>query len=503
MPRYGCFEIRTSCRSCGHSIPINGPFRRLSCTACFEDMVLSPERIADFLNDFEEEYEGLADRQGQGGTLMSGSGTFKYSYWRLKPRCSSCKAVLPLTEEPGSSSVKCTECGSVYYIFPVPEWLGKLVPSARLCFTQQPPPENNDSAGLKVNENSQKPVVMACPQCAAALSVSSGSERIMNCSYCNSEIYVPDAVWKRLYPVRKSEEWFVSFEGKNNNQLQASRRLRDQKEEEKELKTWRLRNAPKKAAGKFRPILIILGVILSLAVVVSLVLVLSGYNQKRVLGILESLLPIVLTAGAVLIPVGFVLQTLFSAKMGKGKNCKQAMTLLSEKHGWKHEGAEYSSSLGYIRAKYRGRDIEIDPGDDYAIEVDINDSPFYLNTEPPGYPHEGVRRFTSGDCRFDDLFPIRYTTPELAEKIEQSVDHAKVVLAPIYWFLDRWEKKLGRLRIDWSDAAVHLIPGHMEIMDAGGKYLLAEDLEPLLEDMTTLAAAIDAVASGREPDLTE
>ncbi len=48
---------------------------------------------------------------------------------------------------------------------------------------------------------------------------------------------------------------------------------------------------------------------------------------------------------------------------------------------------------------------------------------------------------------------------------------------------------------------MHLIPGHVEIMDAGGKYLLAEDLESLLEDMTVLAAAIDAVASGRESEL--
>ena len=466
-------------------------------------MVLSPERIADFLNDFEEEYEGLTDGQGQGGTLMSGSGTFKYGYWRLEPRCSTCETPLIIPEDTDSCSVKCTKCDSVYYLYPVPEALKKQVPSARLCLSQQPPPEGRKPADMKVDEDSTKPVVMACPQCAAALSVSSGSERVMECNYCNSEVYVPDAVWKRLHPVRKSEEWFVSFEGRNNKQLQASRRLRDQKEEKKELKTWSLRNTPKKAAGKLRPALIFIGAFLSIVLLIGLILILDGYNKKQIFEFFASYSPLILAIGVSLFPVGFVLRTLFSAKIGRGKGCKQAIALLAEKHGWKHDGAEYNSSLGYIRAKYRGRDIEIDPGDDYAIEVDIDDSPFYLNTEPPGYPNEGVQRFTTGDRRFDGLFPIRYAIPELADKIEKSVEDGKAVLAPVYWFLDRWEKKLGRFRIDWSDAAVHLIPGHVEIMDAGGKYLLADDLEPLLEDMIVLAAAIDAVASGKEPEFPE
>ena len=86
MPRYGCFEIRTTCGSCGSPLPINGPFTRFSCTSCFEDISIPEDRIADFLNDFEEEYEGLIEGQGSGGTLMCGSGTFKYGHWRLSPR---------------------------------------------------------------------------------------------------------------------------------------------------------------------------------------------------------------------------------------------------------------------------------------------------------------------------------------------------------------------------------------------------------------------------------
>jgi len=501
MTRYGCFEIRTSCRSCGHPIPVNAPQGLLTCAACFEEMVISPERFAGFLNDFEEEYEGFTEGQGQGGTLMSGDGTFKYGYWRLEPRCSSCRTALPIPEEPGISSIRCSNCNLKYFVYPVPEPIQKKVPSARLCFTLQPPPGNRASGDLAVNDASPEPVVMSCPQCAAALAVSSVSERIMKCNYCNTEVYVPDTIWKRLHPVVKSEEWFVSFEGQTGAQIQASRRLKDQKDQRKELKARRLNNAADKIGVRFKPILKYAGVVAALFLIMAFALFATGHNYSEVMKRLSALTGVVFTISVVSIPVGFALRSFFFARIGKGRVCKQAMAHLAEKHSWKHRSAEHNSTLGYINAKYCGRDIEIDPADDYAIEVELNDSPFYLSTEVPGYPGDEVQRFTTGDSTFDDLFPIRYATPVLAERIERSVDETKAVLAPVYWFLDRWEGMLGRLKIDSSDVSVHLVPGHIEIMDSGGKYLPGEYIEPLLEDMMVLAAAIEAVATGKEPEL--
>ena len=501
MNRYGCFEIRTTCSSCGQSLPINGPYRRLFCTACIEDILISPDIIAGFLNDFEEEYESLAEGQGRGGTLMSGSGTFKYSYWRMQPRCSSCKKPLSIPEVPDSSIQRCSECDEPYYVFSVPEWLQKQVPSARFCCTPQPPAGDTDDKGMEIDENSTKPIVMSCPQCAGALSVSARSERIMECAYCNSEVFVPDTIWKRLHPVRKTEAWLVCFEGKNIKQLQSERRIMDIEEEKEELIKWRLKNAPKKARRKFRTIFKTIVICLAAVIAATVVIDLTGGDQQDVSEIWARYGQYILIPVVILLPVGFVLRIMFSSKIGKGKECKQAIARLAEKHSWTHNGAEFKSTLGSINAKYRGRDIEINPGDDYAIEVEINNSPWYIKTDPPGWPHGGVQRFTTGDRRFDNLFPIRYATPELAERIEKSVDEAMLLLAPVYWFLDRWQKKLGRFKIDYSDAAVHLIPGHVELMESGNRYLLAEDLEPLLEDMIILAAGIEAISSGREPEL--
>ncbi len=501
IQRYGCFKIRTTCSSCGQPLPINGPYKQLTCTSCFKETTISPDIIADFLNDFEEEFEGFTEGQGSGGTLMSGSGTFKYSYWRLEPYCSSCKSPLSIPEVSDHTMIKCVKCNTEYHVSPAPHWLRNKVPSLRFCLTSQPPPEINDDKNIKFNEHSTKPVVMSCPQCAGALSVSQQSERIMECQYCNSEIYVPDAVWKRLHPVRITEEWFVLFEGKNIKQLQAERRIRDIEEEKKELKKWRLKNVPKRTLNKFIFIFAVFGIFLLLITSISFILFFLGYNQQDVSEIISKFVPFILIPVAILIPVVYVFRTMFSSQIGKGKECKKAIAQLAKKHNWKHEAAEYRSSLGYINAKYHGRDIEIDPGDDYAIEVKIHNSPFYIKTEPPGYPHEAVQRFTTWDSRFDSLFPIRYANPEIAEKIEKSIDEAQLVLSPIYWFLDRWEKKLGRLKIDFSDVEVHLKPGHVEMMDSGNRYLLTEDLEPLLEDMIILSKGIDAIASGSKPEL--
>ncbi|MBN2586696.1 MAG: hypothetical protein JXA64_01270 [Candidatus Fermentibacteraceae bacterium] len=501
--RYGCFEIRTACRACGRSIPVNGPVRLLICTACFEETPVDPRVLAGFLNDFEEEYEALTEGQGRGGTLISGSGTFKYGYWKLPPRCSSCRHPLPVPDGPGVSSVTCSECSTVHYAYPVPDWLREPAPSAWLCITPEPPPGREEQGSGAMGDGSEQPVVMSCPQCAGAVSISADTGRVMRCDYCDSEVYIPDAVWLRVHPVERTREWFVSFQGRNIRQLRTERRAMDAGAEKKELRTWMLRNAPGMAWWKMKPILSVLGAFLLVTAAVSLVFTFPGKHSGDFLRNFSRAAPYTLTPAAVLVPVGFVLRMMFSAKIGKRRKCKQAMTALAGKHGWKHESAGYGSTLGSISAKYRGREIEIDPGGEYAITVEINRSPFYLKTEPPGYPQESVRRFTTGDGYFDGLFPVRYAEPKMAERIERSPEGAGQSLAPVYRFLERWGGRLGRLIIDGSEAGVHLKPGHSEFMDSGTRFLLVDDIEPLLEDMTILAGGIDALASGRDTELPE
>ncbi|MBN1435341.1 hypothetical protein JW921_11310 [Candidatus Fermentibacterales bacterium] len=502
MERFACLEVRIACGSCGQSIPINGPYRRVTCSACFNETPVPPDILAGFLNDFEEEYEGLQQGQGQGGTLMSGSGTYKYGYWRIPLRCSSCKKLLRVPSGTQTEVIRCENCGATYHAFPAPEWLKKEVPSAVVCVTPGPPPGEAGQEPLRMDEGSSQLIVMSCPKCGGALEVSSKSERIMSCQYCSCEVYVPDEVWARLHPVRVAEEWFVGLEGRNIHELRAERRRRDEQEEKEFLQGWKLRNAPrkvKKSIGRFVPVFII---VLAVAGALSLIGALSG-GAKGVGSAWSELGPLLIVPVVVLVPIWFAVRSTISGKIGKRKQCKKALAELAAKHNWKHESAEYASVTGYIDTKYRGRDVEVNPDEDYAIEVEVSDSVLYIKTEPPGYPGDDLQRFSSGDECFDELFPIRYARPDFAERIESSRQEADRILSPIYWFLARWGSRLGRMKIDWSTAGVHIAPGHMDIMDTGGRFILPEDLEPLLEDMMTLAAALDAVAMDREPELPE
>ncbi len=492
-----CLELRTVCAGCGQPIPMNGPYRSFNCSACFRETAVPGDIIGDLLNDFEEEYEGLAEGEGTGGTLMSGSGTYNYSLWRLSPRCPACKTPLPAPDlmEPAAST--CEKCGSPVHCYPAPEWLSREVPPAVFCVTTQAGPEKDGGEPLTVDENSRTPVVMGCPQCSGALSISTKSERVTKCGYCSSEVYVPDDLWKKMHPVRTAVEWFVILSGKSRKQLQAERRLQDEEEEKRELAAWKARSAPRMITRGVRPLLPSLGIAAAIALLIALISTLGGDGG----GFMSNFGPVFITAIIIMIPVMMVVRTLFAGRTGMGGACKTALAELSLRHGWKHEGAGIKGCIGSVMEKYRGRDIEIDPSDEYAVEVGIDESVFYLRTDPPGYPPESMQRFTSGDPGFNGLFPIRYASAETVERMRKSREEEKKVLAPFRWFLDRWEPKIGRLMVDWSSVQAHLLPGHVDVMDTGGRYLDPADIEPLLEDMITLAAAIDAVGAGREPKL--
>jgi hypothetical protein len=506
MPRYGCFEIRTSCNNCGQPVPINGPFRSITCMSCFETIRISADTLAGFFNDFEEEFSSFEEGEGSGGTLMGGGGTFEYRYWRLEPRCSSCETPLPKPDLNADETISCTKCGTAHEVYPAPEWLKELVPSAVQCYSAEREHPEGSRPEVQVDE-SAKPVVMNCPQCGGALRITALSERILACEYCEVEVYVPDAIWTRLHPARSTEEWFLVFEGKAPKEMEAERRRKDEQEEKKALKKWRprpMRRAPKSVIPKALRVPFVIGITLAstvlLIILTGVIMTALGYDAETTGTVAGTIMKVVIIGGIVVIALLGSFHSNIAYRYGFPGKCKKAMTALAEKHNWKHEGAEYRT-MGFIDAKYKGREIELKPDSDYAIEVDIDDSPFHLKTEPPGYPQENLQRFSTGDPRFDEIFPIRYAMPALVKRMGESPDAQQEILSPLYWFLDRWEDKLGMLKVDWSSVSVHLAPGHEEKSFSNIRYLYPDEIEPLLEDMIVTAKAIDSIALGKKPKL--
>lgn len=499
MTRYGCFEIRTSCGACGQPLPINGPIRHRTCPHCFEQASIKTDDIVGFINDLEKEYDGLGDREGRGGTMMSGGGTYKYGYWRLAPRCKKCKIPLPEVDLETDGSVACTECGKEFAVFPAPDWLKKHVPSAQQCIGAD---REEAEAQEAAPDDEVKPIGMSCPLCGAGLKIGADAERLSACQYCKGEVHIPDAIWLRLHPVPKVREWWLRLEGKNRAQLDAERRFADQAAEERALKRWKpmpTRSAP---PNRFK-LLKILGVV-ALVVIVLVVIILAfalmaaaGMNADQIGDALAVPIAVTVAVAAVIGLLGFRLVNMLQYKAGPIAACKKAMTALAAKYGLEHGGTDYG--LGSISGEYQGRDVDINPEDDHAIKIDLDQYPypFRLETAPPANPGEDLHRFETGDQRFDRTFPIRYCEPDIYERLQES----DALLQPIHRFLDRWGDKLARMKI-YSEIGVHLAPGgSLGDSNSSARYLYADELEPLFLDTLILAKAIDRVAMGKDPEL--
>jgi hypothetical protein len=64
-----------------------------------------------------------------------------------------------------------------------------------------------------LEKDSAKPVLFACPSCAGNLEID-GKERIVECKFCQSKVYLPDDLWFSLHPVVSKERWYITFDNK-------------------------------------------------------------------------------------------------------------------------------------------------------------------------------------------------------------------------------------------------------------------------------------------------
>ncbi|MBW1881165.1 MAG: hypothetical protein JRJ84_22655 [Deltaproteobacteria bacterium] len=486
-PRYACFEIRTECDRCGQPVPLNGPALLVTCPHCFSEVRLPEERIADLLDDFENDYPELEPRQGHGGTLMS-ERTYKYGYWRLPPRCPDCKKVLPEVEIGTEGTVACEDCGRSFATFPPEDWLAKACPSAKQVIGADPPLEERTPSA----EPSSTVVALSCPSCGGGLRITEERSRIAPCDYCEVEVYLPDEVWARLHPVEKVREWWVRFEGPTKAQLEAQRRLRDREEEAAEVRgrAARVSDAPGEHAGRRVDLL---GCAVGMAMLLALGILGAGAVYLVRVGRAspqwaehvpdtEGLLAIGIFAGMASLFVAWLVWQHVSDR--HQRYAMRALRDFAVRHGFEHS---YSSHCVGVLDGY---EVTLDWSGDHAVELELKqaEEDWHLDTDPPGDPDEELVRFSTGDPRFDGLFPVRYTTLPMAKALETS----KEPLSPLLEFLDRWGGRIARMQLIDGTLGCHLHPR--------GPYrgvLPPEDIEPLVLDTVALARGLDEQAARR------
>jgi len=483
MPRFGCFELIATCGRCDSPVPVNAPTRSLRCGSCGESVHLPPEIIAGLINDFDEEHPELQRGHGSGGTLISGSGRYVYSYWRLRPRCGVCETALDTASVAPGDPLICRECGEAYAYLHPPEWLTAEAPAVSACVCRHRFVDAPEAAGGETPDG-ESPVAMGCPQCGGFLELDMSAGRMQRCGYCGEDVRIPDGLWHRLRPPVKAREWFCILDGPTLAQRRMERRRGDLEEQKAEMRRRTpppLRSA--RASGALGRTFRFIALAALVPLFTALAAIAAGASATQAVPIMS------LSVGTVIL--GLIMVPAFSCSIsyrwGWAGKCKERMTELAAERGWEHSGSHHRSCMGRIGSDVGGREFRLHPGEEYAVEVDQDSPGLYLKTEAPAWPPDGLVRFTTGDPGFDRLFPVRYADPRLADAIESSPGK---ILEPFGPFLSRWEGALARFRLDWSSMEAHLAPGH----EKSPRWLYPEEIEPLLYSMMDLAKRVERVS---------
>jgi hypothetical protein len=211
-----CFEIKTECKHCGGTLELNAFVNKMLCPACqkmneFPYGFWKKSIIESALNDYSDLHEG----EGQNQTVMTGEYTFHSMYGIQKPRCGKCKTSLDSSkfdEYAKSGIAVCEKCKNEISVRSMPQNLQNdfgnikyLIGEDRDMFTE--------GKGTMKTPKAVKPILFSCPSCGGNLKID-GSDRVVTCTYCNQDIYLPDDLWFRLHPVKVVQRWYMVLDEK-------------------------------------------------------------------------------------------------------------------------------------------------------------------------------------------------------------------------------------------------------------------------------------------------
>ena len=156
------------------------------------------------------EAHGLTEGRTKNSIIVA-DGTFAIGWGPQRPVC-GCGALLDLsTTPPGTDGMIRCACGVSTTTFPPPPWLLAVEPGALQLFgaarTFQPSGVGVDPAVER------RPVSFGCPDCGANLKITTDSPRVLECTFCKTDLFLPDPLWRALHPVKKRSPWVIAFRG--------------------------------------------------------------------------------------------------------------------------------------------------------------------------------------------------------------------------------------------------------------------------------------------------
>lgn len=204
---YVGIECRTDCPRCGDSLIVNGPVLKTVCSKCQSTVSLSQSFWHYVFDDLPQSIRKMENKLSP-RQVWTSSFKLTMSSGRLDPACPSCNTIYSNLQkhiDDGNTTVSCSNCNQQGTISIPEKWLKSIVRGITVLV--------NAEVSQPVEESDQpliKPIVFTCPSCTGALKVD-GTQRVVDCNFCNSSIYLPDDLWLRMHPVKTVELWYAGF----------------------------------------------------------------------------------------------------------------------------------------------------------------------------------------------------------------------------------------------------------------------------------------------------
>lgn len=205
-----CIELKTTCKHCSSPLMLNAFTENVLCPSCYKFNVFDGEEWKNLLDDALQEGPKMELGEGQPSTIMRGQYTYQLMYGRQEPRCGKCKTNIDISkieEYSSKGNVLCKKCSAEIFVRKPDELIAENFSNVKFLVGE-------DDDQLKKNPgtgklpSSAKPVLFTCPACAGNLEID-GTDRMVDCKFCDSQIYLPDDLWLRLHPVKEVSRWYM------------------------------------------------------------------------------------------------------------------------------------------------------------------------------------------------------------------------------------------------------------------------------------------------------
>ncbi len=210
-----CLKLRGVCSSCGRPLAFNALSTHFRCDECGTTNEIPLDTWSSMLGDAVGEAPKMEIGDGSESTRFTSAGQLHVTHGRLEPRCEACKTPVPIADAAArvgaGGTVPCSGCGAPISVRPMPRELRDLAPQVTHLIGEDADQIPRDEQQPTALPPAAHPQVFHCPECGGKLSVD-GAARTIACTYCQSQVVLPDVLWRKLHPVRQEVLWFLCYD---------------------------------------------------------------------------------------------------------------------------------------------------------------------------------------------------------------------------------------------------------------------------------------------------